>query len=176
MTTLLATSVFTLGVVLLPILLFYISFRAIHSVRQLVGRGRPPFGPAASLHDHAVGRRPRLLAALAYALGPLTGSLVLLLERRDHYVRFHAMQSVMAGLLHGVFAYLLFFVLLLLVLTPPVGWILAVGVAGAFAICSVTCWALMLRNAAAGNPWRDPLVGDAAWRRVERNRRAHTIA
>lgn len=40
-------------------------------------------------------RDPKLWAALSYALGLLSGAIVLAVEKDDLYVRFHAMQSVL---------------------------------------------------------------------------------
>jgi len=41
-------------------------------------------------------RDPNRWAALSYALGLISGIIVLSMEKRDGYVRFHAWQSVLA--------------------------------------------------------------------------------
>ncbi len=42
---------------------------------------------------------PNVVAALAYLGGALTGIVVLLVEKKDQFVRFHAMQSTVTFLL-----------------------------------------------------------------------------
>src|SRR3989344_4697379 len=41
----------------------------------------------------AAENNPKLMGALAYLLGPITGILFLLMEKGNKFVRFHAMQS-----------------------------------------------------------------------------------
>lgn len=41
---------------------------------------------------------PNAEAALSYLVPPVTGIVVFLLEKKDKYVRFHAMQSIMFGI------------------------------------------------------------------------------
>ncbi|HZQ96608.1 MAG TPA: hypothetical protein VFA67_16480 [Candidatus Sulfotelmatobacter sp.] len=55
-----------------------------------------PGAPSVSLGSDASGLTSNLAGALAYALGLITGILFLVLDpyKRDRFVRFHAMQSV----------------------------------------------------------------------------------
>lgn len=129
--------------------------------------------PPASRGQPGLG--PRALGALAYALGPLSGATLLLLRRQDRFVRFHAAQSVMAGLLQAAVGYALFFVLLLFAMLPPTGWVVAVALATMFVLGSLAQWIVLMRRAARGEVWRDPVVGDRAWQYATRtDRRALT--
>jgi uncharacterized membrane protein len=101
---------------------------------------------------------------LAYALGWVTGLLLLLLEKHDEYVRFHAMQSVIFfggvtlvavvlwALLHVPHINILFMVLLSLL-----------GLA-AFAV-----WVILMVKAYQGDRFKLPWVGERAHRRVVKN-------
>lgn len=54
----------------------------------------PPAGQArVNTFETGLGLRVDIEAALAYALGPFSGILLLILERHNDYVRFHAWQS-----------------------------------------------------------------------------------
>ena len=47
-------------------------------------------------HPSSTGLDPNVAAALAYLAGPFSGLLLLLVEKHNAYVRFHAMQSILA--------------------------------------------------------------------------------
>lgn len=163
MSTMLAGGLAVVGATFLPVAVAYPIFR----IADAVTRPRQPIpggDPSAAPISHPVGRAPRALAALAYALGPLSGAVLLGLVRRDRFVRFHAAQSVLTGLLQAAVAYVVFFVLLLLAMLPPRGWLVAAGLAALFAAGSLVQWLAMLARAARGITWRDPLLGDRAWR------------
>ena len=57
-----------------------------------------------------VALRSHLLATAAYALGCVTGVIVLVLERRDDYVRFHALQSIACSIGFAVVALIEFLI------------------------------------------------------------------
>ncbi|KAI8330402.1 hypothetical protein EDC96DRAFT_47788 [Choanephora cucurbitarum] len=57
-------------------------------------------------------------AALAYVLGPVTGLLLLILERQNDYVRFHAWQSALG------FTSLMFAQFILLFISSFLSWVL----------------------------------------------------
>ena len=98
-------------------------------------------------------RDPKLLAALAYVLGLVSGIVVLLIEKRDAYVRFHAAQSVIA--FAGV---ALVWVLLPSVPVvgnfPPIFFVFKFGV--------VCLWGLLIWKALAGDAYRLPFIGELA--------------
>lgn len=98
-------------------------------------------------------RDPKLMAALSYALGLVSGIIVLAVEKHDPYVRFHALQSVLVFTVIAL-------VSLLLPTLPLVGswpllrFMLLVGVVG--------LWLLLLVKAVQGEAYRLPYLGDVA--------------
>lgn len=98
-------------------------------------------------------RDPKLWAALSYVLGLLSGIAVLLLEKKDGYVRFHAMQSVLTFSAVAI--------LWVLVPTIPV-----VGdfrfFLGLFRLAVACLWGLLLWKALMGEAYRLPYIGDLA--------------
>jgi uncharacterized membrane protein len=107
---------------------------------------------------------PRTGALLAYLGWWVTGGLMLLIERRDPFVRFHAAQSLVGlGLvwLAGLVAYMLAFAVLSVSATwfTAMLW-LALGIWAA----GVGLWILCLALVARGERWRMPLAaGMADW-------------
>jgi len=98
-------------------------------------------------------RDPRLWAALSYALGVLSGVLVLVYEKQDQYIRFHAMQSVLTFATVALVG-------LVLPTVPIVGDIGPVRVlywASVFFL-----WILLMAKAVRGEAYRVPYLGDLA--------------
>ena len=94
-------------------------------------------------------------APLSYLLGPFSGLAMLFLERRNPYVRFHAMQSVVT---FG----------LLIVLSAAVGWVPLIGwLAGlGLSVVAFVLWlGLMHRSwedSRTGKRTKVPIAGDLA--------------
>ncbi|CAN5453100.1 hypothetical protein BH23ACI1_BH23ACI1_07320 [soil metagenome] len=130
-----------------------------------------PVAPLAHVSDDApssTGLDREFAAALAYLAGPFSGMTILLAERRNRYVRFHAWQAVLG--LGGLG--LLTFLLLLgafagLVVSPEVFTTLY-RLAFATLAVWVVLWIVLIVQAFTGRAWRLPLVGKAAARRAER--------
>lgn len=98
-------------------------------------------------------RDPKLWAALAYALGLLSGLVVLALEKKDAYVRFHAMQSVLTFSA----------VAILWVLLPTIPIVGDISLfMGLFRFAVVCLWALLMWKALMGEAYHLPYVGDLA--------------
>jgi len=97
------------------------------------------------------GPKACLMATLAYAGGAISGVLLLLIEKKDRFVRFHAMQSVVTFL--GV-------LVAHLVLTglPIVGVLLSAP----FFIAVVILWIVLMWRAWRGQPFKLPQIGNFA--------------
>jgi uncharacterized membrane protein len=107
-------------------------------------------------------------AALAYLAGPFSGITVLLAERRNRYVRFHAWQAVLGlgGL--GLLAFLFLMGAFAGLVFSPVVFTTLYRLAFVALAAWVILWIALLVLAFRGSAWRLPLVGDAAARRAER--------
>ena len=113
------------------------------------------------------GLNQNIAAALSYLLGPFTGIMVLILERDNKFVRFHALQSsIWSALLWGVG-----FVLCLVTGLPIIGWLLGVFVRPVlffgrwFFIASKI---YLMYKACKGDTFKLPIVGDVVWNQINK--------
>ena len=93
----------------------------------------------------------RLVAVAAYLGGLITGVIVLVVEKHDRFVRFHAMQSVVTFV--GVMV-----VYLALSGLPVIGPVVSVP----FRIGAYVVWIFLMFKAWRGEAYRLPYVGDFA--------------
>ncbi|MDQ3214220.1 MAG: hypothetical protein M3Q85_16195 [Acidobacteriota bacterium] len=116
----------------------------------------------------STGLEPNLAAALAYLAGPFSGILILLVERANRYVRFHAWQAVL-GL--GGLAFLAMAVLLcsfLTLLLSPIAFTLMYRLSAVIAVVWVAAWVWCLVQAFTGRAWKMPVAGRYAERLATR--------
>jgi uncharacterized membrane protein len=91
--------------------------------------------------------------ALCYLVGWLTGLLFLLVEKKNKFVRFHAMQS------------LLFFASLTIIgFVPVIGWLLSPFVM----IVGFVVWLVSIYKAYSGEHFELPIVGKIAKEQLEK--------
>ena len=102
----------------------------------------------------SLGIKTRNAGLLCYLFGWVTGLIFLLLERENHFVRFHAMQSLLffgiLSLASGVLSYL-----------PYFGFIV-----GALGLVMFVGWIVMMVKAHRGEYYKLPLFGDLAERLI----------
>jgi uncharacterized membrane protein len=142
-------------------------------VRFVDGDAPPsaPPGPPRTLADDVsapstTGLEPTLAAALAYLAGPFSGALILLAEKTNRYVLFHAWQAIIGlGGLAGLAILLLVFAFLTLFLSPLVFAILY-RLAAAAGVAWIVAWVLCLYKAFMGEAWKLPIAGTKAEKRV----------
>ena len=89
------------------------------------------------------------MAALAYVLGVMRGLVVLMVEKDDAYVRYHALQSVALSVvwLGGW---------LVLMVIPVVGWILLPF----WGLLMFVLWLVAIVKAWQGERFRLPIIGE----------------
>ena len=92
-----------------------------------------------------------ILGALSYLLGFITGIILLLVEKKSRFVRFHAMQST---ILFGA----LFVVNLGLGFIPLLGWLTGVLIS----LVAFVLWLLLMWKAFQGEMYKVPYVGELA--------------
>jgi len=97
------------------------------------------------------GIKPNIAALLAYVVGFITGLIFILIEKKNKFVRFHAMQSIV------VFGG--FFVLQWILPFIPVLGILASGL---LSILAVVLWIVLMVKAYQGEMFKLPVAGDIA--------------
>lgn len=93
-------------------------------------------------------KNQNLMGAVAYLLGPITGIVLLLIEKENKYVRFHAMQSTI--LFGGIF-----------VLNFFLGYIPVLGlmIAPLIGIASLILWIFLMYKAYSGEMYKLPYIG-----------------
>jgi uncharacterized membrane protein len=103
----------------------------------------------------ALGCDANVAGALAYVLGWISGALLLVAERQNRFVRFHALQSV---LVFGALS-LAWFVCLSI---PLLGWLISFML---IPPVSAVVWLLLMFKAYQGERFKLPIAGDIAEQR-----------
>lgn len=93
------------------------------------------------------GLNRNVAAMLCYVAGWVTGLVFLLIEKEDKFVRFHAMQSLLA-----------FGLLTVIPFVPLIGWILSPFIA----ILGFVLWIVCIYKAYQGEEFKLPVVGEFA--------------
>lgn len=123
--------------------------------------------PDSTLNETAsssTGLEPNLAAALAYLAGPFSGLLIVLVERANGFVRFHAWQAIVGlGGLGLLSAGTLVFSFLTLLLSP-VAFTLMYRLSEILAFVWVIVWVICLIQAFSGRRWLMPVAGRYAER------------
>lgn len=112
----------------------------------------------------STGLEPSVAAALAYLAGPFSGILILLVERANPYVRFHAWQAVLGlgGL--GLLATGTLFFSFLTLLLSPLAFTVMYRLSEVVALVWVVAWVWCLVKAFTGHAWKMPVAGRYAER------------
>lgn len=101
-----------------------------------------------------------LVAALSYLLGFVTGVVILLVEKDDKFIRFHAMQSsVVSGALFIVSLVLGFILAPIAILATLVNIIIS--------IAGIIVWIVSMVKAYQGQLYKWPIVGDFSEKQVK---------
>jgi uncharacterized membrane protein len=126
-------------------------------------------GALSSQAPSSTGLDPNLAAALAYLAGPFSGVVILLVERANRYVRFHAWQSILGlgglGVLSAATLILSFATLLI----SPFLFTMMYRFSEVVAVVWLVAWIVCLVKAFSGARWEMPIVGRYAGRLAERN-------
>ncbi len=100
-----------------------------------------------------VSSNQNIMGAVAYLLGFVTGIVLLLTEKENKFIRFHAMQSTVV-----------FGVIFIVSLVPVVGWV----VGFILAPVSFILWLVLMYKAYQGEMFKLPMVGDLAEKQLAR--------
>ncbi|HEY54854.1 MAG TPA: DUF4870 domain-containing protein [Dehalococcoidia bacterium] len=109
----------------------------------------------------STGLEPNVAGLLCYVLGWVTGLVFFLLEPKNKFVRFHAMQSIIT---FGAFT-VVWFVIGMFSLIPVLGIAFSVinGIIGLFAL---VLWIVLMVRAYQGEKFKLPVAGDIAERQA----------
>jgi uncharacterized membrane protein len=104
----------------------------------------------------SLGFDANVAAALAYLLGWISGVVLLLTERQNRFVRFHALQSI---LVFGTLSLAWFLCLSI----PLLGWLISFIL---IPPVSAVLWLLLMFKAYQGDRFKLPVAGDIAEQRT----------
>ena len=102
------------------------------------------------------GMKPNLAATLCYLFGWISGLIFFLVEKKSKYIRFHALQSLIAFGFLFVLRFLFAFI-------PVVGLIISIIIG----IVALILWILLMIKAYQGKYFKLPLVGKIAEENAE---------
>jgi len=109
----------------------------------------------------ALGLEENVEGALAYLLGFFTGIALILMEKDNDFVKFHAWQSTIT---YGVL-FVLSIGLVFLGFIPVIGWIVSiVGILLSLIIAPIALilWLVFMLKAYQGQKWKFPVIGNLA--------------
>ena len=106
----------------------------------------------------ATGLTQNMAGALAYLLGPITGIILLVVEKENRFVRFHAMQSTILSIGWIIISY----GLRLFLYVPLLGWIVGILTGLVLTLGGFILWVLLMWKAFQGEEWELPVVGEFA--------------
>jgi len=113
------------------------------------------------------GLEQNVAAALSYVFGFFSGIVVLIMERENKFVRFHALQSTLWFLFLAIVSW----ILNIISSFPIIGWILGIfinpilTILGIIAIGSIIFLAYKAYN---NESFKIPIVGDVAWAQINK--------
>ena len=113
------------------------------------------------------GLEQNLAAMLSYVFGFFSGIAVLVLERDNKFVRFHALQST----LWFLFLFIIYWVLGFFSRIWLIGWFLGFMLSPVTAVLSFVAfisWAILLYKAYQGENFKLPIVGDIVWSQINK--------
>jgi uncharacterized membrane protein len=110
------------------------------------------------------GLAANVAGAIAYLLGPVTGIILLVIEKDSRFVRFHAAQALVGGIALIVLSILLAIVTTIITVIPVLGVLVAAILGMAFSFGTFVLWVLCMWKAFSGEEWEVPVVGPFARR------------
>lgn len=116
-------------------------------------------------NNSSTGLQSNIAAVLAYLAGWISGLIFLVIEQRDQFVRFHAMQSVMFSAIIWVVAAALSILIKLFALVPVIGPVMRVLIGlveSVFFVGAFIFWVILIAKAYHGERYKLPVIGDAA--------------
>lgn len=105
---------------------------------------------------------PNVAGALSYLLMPISGIVFVLVEKQSRFVRFHAMQATLTGVVLLVLNVLLNVTQGILSFIPFIGWLFALGLGIAAGLASLALWLTLMYMAFQGREWELPIIGEHA--------------
>lgn len=112
-----------------------------------------------------------IAAALSYVLGPLSGIFVLVLEKENKFVRFHALQSTLWFFMLWITGWILGTIGSILSHIPVIGWLFGsffgiIAFLGSFLYFGSKIFLVIRAYQRA--TYKVPIIGDVAWNQINK--------
>ena len=115
------------------------------------------------------GLSENIAAAASYIFGPLSGIVVLVMEKENKFVRFHALQSIIWFLILMVAGWLLNAVGSIFGVIPLIGFIVNLALWPILSLGTLLYWvskAYLAFRAYNGASYKIPIIGEVVWKQI----------
>ncbi len=102
------------------------------------------------------------MAAIAYLLGIVTGFIIYFVGQKNRHVRFHAIQSMLLGILEIFAALVLSIISIPLIFIPILGWAVGVFLGVILLLVILMLEIFMMYKAFTGEQYKLPYIGRLA--------------
>ena len=114
----------------------------------------------------STGLDANIAAALSYFFGLLSGAVFFAIETESRFVKFHAMQSMLASVA-AIVLWIVYMVLATILLHIPIlGWIVMLLMWTGLALGMLGLWLFCMFKAFQGDRFKLPYIGDVAEKQV----------
>lgn len=128
--------------------------------QQQYGQSGGPYNMGNPHGPTSINLAPNISAALSYVFGWITGLIFFFGERRNRFVRFHAMQSILVFIALSI----VWAIVRLLAGVFLIGWLFGCILTPIVGIASFLIWAGLILMAFMGKEVKIPIIGDYAAR------------
>jgi uncharacterized membrane protein len=120
----------------------------------------------------STGLDANIAAALSYFFGLLSGAVFFAIETDSRFVKFHAMQSMLASVA-AIVLWIVYMVLAsILMYIPVLGWLVMLLLWAALALGMLGVWLFSMFKAFQGDRFKLPYIGEVAEKQVWPSERA----
>ena len=120
----------------------------------------------------STGLDANIAAALSYFFGLLSGAVFFAIETDSRFVKFHAMQSMLASVA-AIVIWIVYMVLAsILVYIPVLGWLVMLLLWAGLALGMLGLWLFSMFKAFQGERFKLPYIGEVAEKQVWPSERA----
>jgi len=120
----------------------------------------------------STGLDANIAAALSYFFGLLSGAVFFAIETDSRFVKFHAMQSMLASVA-AIVIWIVYMVLAsILVYIPVLGWLVMLLLWAGLALGMLGVWLFSMFKAFQGERFKLPFIGEVAEKQVWPTERA----
>jgi len=117
------------------------------------------------------GLNENIAAAASYIFGPFSGIVVLVMEKENKFVRFHALQSIIWFLALMVVGWVLNFLAAVLGSIPLIGLLFSIVLSPVLWLGGILYWVskvYLIFKAVQNVTYKIPIIGEVVWNQINR--------